>query len=498
MKNKYDLYISFCDQDNIANEDNGGWVDNFIKFYSTVLSQLLNREANIAITSERESAKKEHGFTTEELLKNTSTFICIVSDNYVKDDNCLNELSLFNKHHGDKIKFLEEGKEKESTGLFKAVKNYTDRNIQPEEIKELIGYDLFRYDSESNDFAELVDFFNSEAKKTYWLSLVDLAYHAYQVITDDESAKQSHKGKTVFLAETTPDQSVYRNIVKRELESHGFRILPDKPLPTDSNKLETVINEYLKQSNIAIHIMGERYGSVLSNTDYSMPEIQNTFAARYCDENIKKDTYVPFERLVWISPDLNVEDEKQILYLDQLKKNIDNLQDAEIVQTPLEVFKTIVFNKASNSDNSLKRKLSQRARSETKSVYVVHGKEDLKQAKDLEEWAKKNSLEVLPSIFDGEQSDLVEKHRMSLAQCDGVVILYSHYNQQWLSSKLQDLKKAPGFGRKIPMSAKAIYMGLEDSNVKKIAVDNGLTVIENVGKFQSHLMTDFLNNLVAK
>ena len=107
MKNKLDLYISFSDKDNISTDDKKGWVDNFIRFYTVILKQLLNREVNISNTVEREKAKKEHGYTTEELLKNTATFICVMSDHYVQDENCKNELELFNKHHSGNVRFLE-------------------------------------------------------------------------------------------------------------------------------------------------------------------------------------------------------------------------------------------------------------------------------------------------------------------------------------------------------------------------------------------------------
>ncbi len=496
MKHEFDVYLSFAEEDNNPIDGEIGWVDNFSKFLETVLKQLLNRDPIIVKCNDRERFKKEKSYTTEQLLKNTGAFISILSPNYVKDEKCLDDLELFNKHHQSKIKFFEDSQQVEGTGLFKAVKNPVEVTSQPEALKALLGFDLFKFDSESNTFEVLDTYFDSSAKKTYWLSLVDLAYHIYYVVGEEDTSKNT--GRTVYLAETTPDQSSYRSIVKRELERHGFRILPDSPLPKNSSMLKDNIKSYLKQSMLAIHIMGEQYGDTSGTSDFSLPEIQNSVAAEYCDENAAKAAFIPFERVIWISPDLNIHDDKQRIYLDQLKRDIDNLADAEIVQTPLEVFKSIVFNKANQDLDNLKRKLAQKVAGGKKSVYLIHGKEDGKSVKPIKDWVEKNGLDLIPSIFEGDQFDLVHKHRNNLAQCDGVVVFYAHYNEQWLNTKLQDLVKAPGFGRRTPLDTKAVYMGLEDSNVKQKCIDRGLIIIENEGEFKSHLMDEFLNDLIQE
>ena len=79
MKYEFDVYISFTEQDNIANNQTVGWVDNYVKFLKTILGQLLNREPIIVLSNNKEQFKKEKGYSTEELLKNTGTFISILS-----------------------------------------------------------------------------------------------------------------------------------------------------------------------------------------------------------------------------------------------------------------------------------------------------------------------------------------------------------------------------------------------------------------------------------
>ena len=496
MKYEFDVYISFSEEDNKTTDGAIGWVDNYVRFLNTILGQLLNRTPIIVLANNREQFKKEKGYTTEELLKNTGTFVSILSENYVKDEKCTSDVDIFSKHHLEKLKFFEESEQKEGTGLFKAIKQPVEVNTQPESLKKILGFNFYKFDSESNQIIQLQDYFDSSAKKTYWLSLVDLAYHIYYVIGEKQEIKSS--GRTIYLAETTPDQEEYRNNVKRELQSHGFRVLPNAPLQTNSMDLKNEILSYLKQSTLSIHIMGEYYGEKVGNSDYSLPEIQNVVAANYCDDNRKKVNFMPFERIIWIDPNMNIQDEKQKFYLNQLKKDIDNLADAEIVQTPLEIFKSIVYNKASQSIDSLKRKLSQKLNSDKKPIYLIHGLEDKNTVQPLTEWVKKNGFELIPSIFEGDQFDLVNKHRTNLATCDGVIIFYAHYNEQWLRTKLQDIIKSPGFGRKQPFYAKAIYMGLEDSVVKQIAIDQGLTIIENEGNFKSHLMEEFLNDIVQE
>jgi len=70
--------------------------------------------------------------------------------------------------------------------------------------------------------------------------------------------------------------------------------------------------------------------------------------------------------------------------------------------------------------------------------------------------------------------NLVQLHRHYLANCSGVLIHYSGDNVPWISSKLKDLLKAPGFGRKHPIKAMAVMVQNGDKFAPPIS---GLDII---------------------
>jgi hypothetical protein len=65
-------------------------------------------------------------------------------------------------------------------------------------------------------------------------------------------------------------------------------------------------------------------------------------------------------------------------------------------------------------------------------------------------------LEVLSSVFEGDETEVREYHEESLRICDGVLIYYGAGNEMWLRRKLREVQKIAGNGRTQPMRAVGI------------------------------------------
>ena len=311
-------------------------------------------------------------------------------------------------------------------------------------------------------------FFKTEAERLYWLKVVDLAYAIYNATVPEESENRiKNLSKSVFVAEVSDDQKKFRDTVIRELAYHGYNIYPHKSLPSNKIDFHQVVAENIESSQLSIHIMGAEYGNSVTGEDISKVESQNKIASE-----INKKTGV--ERLIWVSPELKDFEEKQQVYLDLLKKNIDEMEGAEMVQTPLEIFKTIITNRLSGKQ---KRKVvNDKSNSNSKRIYLINGKEDFDNVKGIETWITSNGYELIKSDFDGERGDIVEKHRNNLVQCDGAIVYYAHSNPQWVRMKMQDLVKAPGFGRDKAMDFTAIYSTIKEELPQNTTLSNFLNI----------------------
>jgi len=91
---------------------------------------------------------------------------------------------------------------------------------------------------------------------------------------------------------------------------------------------------------------------------------------------------------------------------------------------------------------------------------------------------------LLPT-FDGEPLELRQKHIENLRNFDAAIIFKGKSNEQWVRMKAMDLLKAPGFGRKKPIVAKAIVSDagsltntdvLERQNLRLIEGDSQQTL----------------------
>ena len=327
--------------------------------------------------------------------------------------------------------------------------------INPEILKNLPAYDFYDAELADNQKISHDKFFKTEAERLYWLKVVDLAYAIYNgTVPEKDQNRIKNLSKSVFVAEVSSDQNKYRDTVMRELQYHGYNVFPQKSLPNNKIDFEQTVRECAEASQLSIHILGQKYGETLTDEEISKVELQNKVISE-----VNKKTGI--ERLIWVNPELTEFEERQSIYLESLKKDIEELEGAELVQTPLEIFKTIILNKLTDKSGD-KSSGFDSGKVDGKSIYLIHGQEDVDNIAELEKWVESNGYHVINSDFDGNQGHLVEKHRSKLAHCDGAIVYYAHSNPQWIKMKLQDLVKAPGFGRTKPLDFTAVYSTLKE------------------------------------
>jgi hypothetical protein len=471
-----DVLIAFAEGDDQSDKNELGWVSQFKKFLELMLNQVLGEKSNVML-------KSEYDNMTSPKLNNVGILVTILSKDFIQSGRCLDHVESFYKNI--------EVAAKNRNRVFKVFKSPLNAQEQPPRLRELIGYDMYQLDPDSGEIREYTDYFSTEAERQYWMKMVDLAYDIYDslLFLKDDSAKTEvkniYKRKTIYLAETGHDLSVQRNIIKRELQRHGYVVLPNQTLPGSLRELESIARKDIAESNLSIHLIGSAYGEIPSGSERSVVDLQNKLAA---EKSVKaKENNEEFIRLIWISPNLNNASEKQKSFIENIKRDVEAQEGAEILQTPLEDFKNIMREELVESEE---RKGVDDL--EGRSVYLMHDRIDVLDVKPIKDVLEKSGFRVLVPEFEGELLELRKKHIENLRTFDAAIIYKGKVNEQWVRMKALDLLKAPGFGRKKPIIGKAILTSPGSTmNVENFKSQN-LRVIESDPALTAESLKSFL------
>jgi hypothetical protein len=473
-----DVLIVFAEKDNEANAKELGWITQFKKFLELMLNQVLSEKATIQLKSDNAASSKA----------NVAVVVAVLSKDFIQSGQCLDYVESFYNSI--------QSTERNWNRVFKVFKSPLGLQEQPPRLRDLIGYEMYQLDPDSGEIREYTDYFSLEAERQYWMKMVDLAYDIYDTLVHlknhpaKSEIKNIYKRKTIYLAETGHDLSVQRNIIKRELQRHGYIVLPNQTLPGNVIELEKAVRAYLEESNLSIHLVGSAYGEIPEGTERSVVDIQNKLAA---EKSIKtKGAADEFTRLIWISPNLSNASEKQKNFIENIKRDIEAQEGAEILQTPLEDFKNIMREELVEAGER-----QQTEETIGRFVYLMHDKVDDQEVRPIKEAIEKSGFNVLVPAFEGELLELRRKHIENLRNFDAAVIYKGKVNEQWVRMKALDLLKAPGFGRKKPIMGKAI-VAAPGSNMNMESFKNqNVKVIESDLQHSIESLKSFLQQFKA-
>lgn len=440
MPFEIDILIVFADADNKASPDGKeGWVSQFKNFLEFMLAQVFDVKPKVLLKGEFETM-------TSPRLDNVGLLIPILSKEFMASTSCLENLETFYKAaNGD------------SNRILKVVKDPVLVRDQPEFLQPLLGYEMYQLDPDSSEVREYQNYFSREAQRQYWMEIVDLSHDILSFLeklknaTTESPVKELFKPKMVYVAETGHDLSVERNIIVRELQRYGYTVMPDKSLSGDIAAIEQAVRRDLGSCNMSIHLIGNTYGEIPEGGNHSIMDIQNNIAAERSNEAKKRNE--TFSRLIWIAPGLIHMNESQKRFIETIKRDVEVQEGAEILETPLEDFKNIIREELIEAKD---RKLAETG---GRAIYLLHEKQDSQEVKPYIELMERSGFHVLMPGFDGELLEQRQKHIENLRDFDAAIIYKGSGNEQWVRMKASDVLKAPGFGRKKPIVAKAILSG---------------------------------------
>lgn len=463
LKFEKDIFISYAHiDDESLIEGEKGWISEFHRSLEVRLSQLLGYEPKIW----RDLQLKGNDDFSEEIIKSLNDIailISIHSPRYVKSEWCVREVNEFYKVAEENIG----AKIGTKSRIFKVIKTPIDLKLQTPFLQGLLGYEFFKIDPFTGKPLEFSKVFGKEAQLAYWAKLDDLAHDIVALlekIKDNDSTNDGQTGDSIsitkniqtgsdlgkiYLAETSLSLKENRESVKRTLLEKGYQILPDKNLSLDVDSYNAEIREMISESILSIHMIGPNFGFVPEGTEKSNIQLQHEMANSLNIPDSKG-------RLIWIPPQLEIKDERQIRFVEEIKNSESMLEGADLLISSLEDLEFAIEDKLTVKTNSKSTPEETSDNDGPKQIYLICDQTDIDDVQELDNLLFDKGFDVVLPAFEGDQTEIRLDHQENLINCDAVLIYYGNANELWLRSKMRDLLKIAGYGRTKKLLSKTV------------------------------------------
>lgn len=468
MEFENDVFLSYAHiDDQVLAEGQKGWISSLHRALEVRLAQLLGKEPKIW-RDPKLQGNDVFADSLIEYLPGVAVLVSVLSPRYVKSDWCQRELTEFLKA----CETTGGGRFAHKLRVFKVVKTPVPPEQQPPELQPVLGYEFYTIEPHSGRSRELHPAGAPEIQRLYWDKLDDLAHDIADLLTVLEReaygvpapAADAPLGM-VYLAETSSDLKERRDSIKRELQAHGYTVLPEQSLPLVAAEAAAAVREQLARCRLSIHIVGGNYGIVPEGATASMVALQHELA-------IERAATGDFCRLIWMPPGLTSQDERQQQFIDEMQTDPRNDAGADLLKTSVEDFKSVLHLRLvppAPPEPAVEPALAPVAGTAQppKRIYLICDQRDLDTVRTLEDLLFDRHFDVILPVFEGDEANLRRDHEENLTDCDAALVYYGAGSELWLRSKLRELQKIAGYGRTKPLIGKAVYVAPPDRQEKR-------------------------------
>jgi hypothetical protein len=301
---------------------------------------------------------------------------------------------------------------------------------------------------------------------------------------------QASRKEAVFLAETTADLKEQREAIRRDLQQHGYTVLPARGLPLLASEMKTSLEEDLARCKMSIHPIGKNYGLVPEGGSVSLLEIQNELA-------IERGRHGGFVRFLWIPAGLQIEDERQAKLIQQFRMDPRMEAGADLLETFLEDLETVIHDrlreempKITQQDSSLE--IADGCRGQ---IYLIYDQRDATIAALYADALFNQGFEILYPTFEGDEAEVRQCHEENLRVCSGVLIFFGSANEGWVRRKLREVQKSVGYGRTGPLPVVTIScVGTKTAEKERFRTHEAPVIFQMDG-FSADILSPFISRL---
>ncbi|AKH38731.1 MULTISPECIES: toll/interleukin-1 receptor domain-containing protein [Nitrosomonas] len=280
------VFISYARADNEQPPDKKaeGWVS---FFWNQLRFELTDRGAAEAkLWLDRYEIEPHEAFTPkiEQALKQAKLLLPILSRNWIQREWCQRELELFVEQHAD-----------DDDCYIPVFKHRLERKHLPSLMQNSnarTGYQFFEIDP------------TGKTREFYWRGLKDeTAYYDLvrtiaEVISDKlgivrpvtMASSVTPASQTVFIALAASDLHDARQRLVNDLQKNSIKVVPEvDTLPDTAEAFESMIREALSQAVFAVHLLGEKNGSMPEGATEPIVPLQLRLARE-----------MPYQRILWV------------------------------------------------------------------------------------------------------------------------------------------------------------------------------------------------------
>ena len=488
----YQIVILYANLDDKPdNQSSKGWVSIFVDNLERLLNRLSGQKHAIVKLS-------EYDLDPDSFPVNSSIIIPVFSHNLLQAPIFMSYLSVLEK---------EVTKKRKTSANIKFINVFKNR-ISTDDIPGYLiknkFYNFFEIDSLTDFVTEISYQEDPDKDHDYWMKIFDIAADIKNInethrspVKEAEKLVKDLKPSGIYIAQSGIDQYNQRDNLCRELLRSQYEVYQLDTVEGSYDDIVKQINEKLSKCQLSIHLVGEDSGMLIKDRGLSIIEIENQLASEHSRQvNDKPGVkyYERFNRIIWISENHENLTVKQKIFIDNLKKDLTNIEYAEVMDCPIETLKGFIVGKINESKLGQEKVLLPGAE-KGKSIYLICDKHEREECKPISNFLKDQGYRVILSNFDGEILQIRDKHIQNLRECDGTLIYHGKNNENWVKSKLFDSVKALGLGRSKGKNPTAIIV---DSN-KKVDLDlyfdkDNLILFKNQ-KVNKSSFKSFLNQL---
>jgi hypothetical protein len=481
-------YASIDDQPVVSSRQ--GWITQFNRNLKVRLEQLLGE----AVRMWPQPNPLGHEPTRPDVLQrlpDVRTLVSVLSPPFVRSDGCRSQATAFWRATEELGRFQVENQPR----LFKVVKTPVDTRELPSDVAPLFtrlkSFEFFEWDPDTGRLREFDEAFGDLSRQHYHERVYDVAYEVSQLLKTLQgraggTTTPGESSKTIYLAATTADLAAQRDQLQRELTALGHVVVPDRTLPVISSELESIVRGYLADCDLAIHLVGDRYGLVPEDTELSIVAFQNRIAA---EESASRG----LARLIWMPRGLKPRDDRQEAFIRELVRDPSTHRGAEVVSDTLENFKVLLRSRRRQDAGSA----PSGARADgTPRVYLICDPRDEAAIEPLEDFFYANGIDVSLPGFEASETEMQNIHIQNLTDCDGALIYYGAGGNHWVDFNIRELQKAAGYRQSVPIPVRTVYVAGPPSHRKERFRSVSVDVIRQTGEqFDASILSAFIRRL---
>lgn len=288
--------------------------------------------------------------------------------------------------------------------------------------------------------------------------------------------------RSIFLADSTSDVSHLRDDLKRELERRGHRVVPEEEMPLVADDLSQAVEGQLSEVDLAIHVLGAHYGPRPEGDERSIPHIQLDLAREAAATR-------GLAQLIWLPEGLKSVEETQQDLIAELRGSETGV-NVEVVLGSIEDFKSYLLETIAQGVSTELEEAEAVER-----IYLVHEPVDRDAASVVRDHLKSRGLGVMTPLSDGSEVKARQLHEDNLLACDAVIIFYGRASEHWVRMKLNDLIKAPGWGRDRPFQSAGVVLAPPETPSKSGFHTSDALIMDAIDGLEPATLEPFFDQL---